>query len=125
MPVGETVEFAVMPSGEVAPMLGVGLTIPLTCALAALQKARAGRSAGINAAFTRSLGLQIGSSGTRLSDMVGLPSVVRGFEDQQGQMLELLSSAPFNLFCLALNLQSLFCSDRFAGGCGRNSPARG
>jgi hypothetical protein len=35
MPVGETVESAVMPSGEVAPMLGVGLTIPLTCALAA------------------------------------------------------------------------------------------
>ena len=36
MPVGETVDPVVMPSGEVAPMLGVGLTIPLTCALAAL-----------------------------------------------------------------------------------------
>jgi hypothetical protein len=53
MPVGETVELVVMPSGEVAPMLGVGLTIPLTCALAALQTASAGRSAAINASLSR------------------------------------------------------------------------
>jgi hypothetical protein len=38
MPVGETDEpIAAMPSGEVAPTVGVGLTIPLTCAIAALQ----------------------------------------------------------------------------------------
>jgi hypothetical protein len=30
MPVGETVEPAPRPSGDVAPMLGVGLAIPLT-----------------------------------------------------------------------------------------------
>ena len=35
MPVGETVE--PIPSGEVAPIVGVGLAIPLTCAVALLQ----------------------------------------------------------------------------------------
>jgi hypothetical protein len=55
MPVGETVELVVMPSGEVAPMLGVGLTIPLTCALAALQTTSAGRTAATSAALARSL----------------------------------------------------------------------
>jgi hypothetical protein len=47
IPVGETDE-PVMPSGEVAPMLGVGLAIPLTCAIAALQAISAGRIAAIN-----------------------------------------------------------------------------
>jgi hypothetical protein len=55
MPVGETVEPVVMPSGEVTPMLGVGLTIALTCALATLQATSAGRTAAINAALTRIL----------------------------------------------------------------------
>jgi hypothetical protein len=55
MPVGETVEPVVMPSGEVTPMLGVGLTIALTCALAALQTTSAGRSTAINAVLTRLL----------------------------------------------------------------------
>jgi hypothetical protein len=50
MPVGGTVELAVMPSGEVALMPGVGLTIPLTCALATLQTASHGRSAALKAA---------------------------------------------------------------------------
>jgi hypothetical protein len=54
MPVGETVEPVVMPSGEVAPMLGVGLTIPLTCALAAWQTST-GRIAAINATPSRIL----------------------------------------------------------------------
>jgi hypothetical protein len=53
IPVGETVEPAVMPSGEVAPILGVGLTIALTCALAALQTTSAGRTAATNAALAR------------------------------------------------------------------------
>jgi hypothetical protein len=48
MPVGETVEPVPMLSGEVAPMLGVGLAIPLTCAMAGLQTASAGRTAAIN-----------------------------------------------------------------------------
>jgi hypothetical protein len=37
VPVGATDEPGVMPSGEVAPMLGVGLPIPLTCATAEPQ----------------------------------------------------------------------------------------
>jgi hypothetical protein len=48
MPVGETVEPVPKPSGDVAPMLGVGLAIPLTCAMAGLQRASAGRTAAIN-----------------------------------------------------------------------------
>jgi hypothetical protein len=48
MPVGETVEPVPMPSGEVAPMVGVGLAIPLTCAVAALQTTSAGRIAAIH-----------------------------------------------------------------------------
>jgi hypothetical protein len=49
IPVGETDEpVAGMPSGEVAPMVGVGLAIPLTCAIAALQTTSAGRIAAIN-----------------------------------------------------------------------------
>jgi hypothetical protein len=34
IPVGETVEPVPIPSGEVAPMVGVGVAIPLTCATA-------------------------------------------------------------------------------------------
>jgi hypothetical protein len=75
MPVGETVEFVVMPSGEVAPKLGVGLTIELTCALAALQAMSAGMSAEINAALTRSLRMAIHSSGLWLSDIGQVPWV--------------------------------------------------
>ncbi len=45
MPVGETVEPVPKPSGEVAPMVGVGLAIPLTCAMAALPTKRAGMTA--------------------------------------------------------------------------------
>jgi hypothetical protein len=49
IPVGETDEpVADMPSGEVAPMVGVGLAIPLTCAIAALQTTSAGRTAAVN-----------------------------------------------------------------------------
>jgi hypothetical protein len=49
MPVGETdAPVAVMPSGVVVARLGVGLAIPLTCAMATLQTASAGRIAAIN-----------------------------------------------------------------------------
>jgi hypothetical protein len=48
MPVGETGEpVAAMPSGDVAPTVGVGLTMPLTCAIAALQTKNAARIAAI------------------------------------------------------------------------------
>jgi hypothetical protein len=49
IPVGETGEpVAAMPSGEVAPTVGVGVTMLLTCAIAALQTTSAGRIAAIS-----------------------------------------------------------------------------
>jgi hypothetical protein len=51
MPVGETVEPAPMPSGEVAPRVGVGLAMPVTCAMAPWQTSSAGRIVTINESF--------------------------------------------------------------------------
>jgi hypothetical protein len=48
MPVGETAESVPIPSGEVAPMVGVGLAIPVTCAMATLPTKSAGMTAAIN-----------------------------------------------------------------------------
>jgi len=48
IPVGETDEPVPKPSGEVAPIVGVGAAIPLTCAVAVLQTTSAGRIAAIN-----------------------------------------------------------------------------
>jgi hypothetical protein len=48
IPVGETAEPVPIPSGEVAPRLGVGLAIPLTWAIAALHTKSAARTAAIN-----------------------------------------------------------------------------
>jgi hypothetical protein len=48
IPVGETVEPVPRLSGEVAPMVGVGLAIPLTCAMATLQTSSVGKIAAIN-----------------------------------------------------------------------------
>jgi hypothetical protein len=48
IPVGETAEPVPIPSGEVAPRLGVGAAIPLTCAVAALQTTSAGRTTAIS-----------------------------------------------------------------------------
>src|SRR5437879_4646654 len=59
MPVAETGEPVDMPSGEVAPMVGVGLAIPLTCAMAALQTTNAGRTAAINENLTCILRFEI------------------------------------------------------------------
>jgi len=42
IPVGETDEPDVMPSGEVVPIVGVGLAIPVTCAMATLPAKSAG-----------------------------------------------------------------------------------
>jgi hypothetical protein len=47
MPVWETAEPVPVPKGEVAPMEGVGLAIPLTCAMAPLHTISAGRTAAI------------------------------------------------------------------------------
>jgi hypothetical protein len=69
MPVGETVEPVVMPSGEVAPMLGVGLTIPLTCALATLQATSVGKIAASNTTLRLILRFAASSFGAWLSDI--------------------------------------------------------
>jgi hypothetical protein len=52
IPVGETVEPDVMPSGEVAPIVGVGVAVPPTCAMATLQTKSVGRTAAINETLT-------------------------------------------------------------------------
>jgi len=48
IPVGETAELVPKPSGEVAPMVGVGLAIPVTCATAMLLTNSNGMTAAIN-----------------------------------------------------------------------------
>jgi len=52
MPVWETAEPVPMPSGEVAPMVGVGAAIPATCAVATLQAKSAARTAATNENLT-------------------------------------------------------------------------
>ena len=47
IPVGELAEPIPMPSGEVAPIVGVGMTESLTCAIAAWQTISAGKTAAI------------------------------------------------------------------------------
>jgi hypothetical protein len=47
IPVGELVDPIPMPSGEVAPIVGVGVTESSTCAIAALQTISAGKTAAI------------------------------------------------------------------------------
>jgi hypothetical protein len=69
MPVGETVEPVVRPRGEVAPMLGVGLTIPLTCAFATLQATSVGSIAASKATLRLILRFATNSSGAWLSDI--------------------------------------------------------
>ena len=48
IPAGPTAEPDPVPSGEVAPMVGVGVAIPATCAVATLQTKSIGRTAEIN-----------------------------------------------------------------------------
>ena len=48
IPVGELAEPIVMPSGEVAPIVGVGVTASSTCAIAALQTISAEKTTAIN-----------------------------------------------------------------------------
>jgi hypothetical protein len=52
IPVGELAEPIVMPSGEVAPIVGVGMTKSSTCAIAALQMISAGKTAAITDSLT-------------------------------------------------------------------------
>jgi hypothetical protein len=61
IPVGETVEPVPIPSGEVAPMVGVGVAIPVTCATAMLLTNNTGMTAAINANLTAVPGLPAAS----------------------------------------------------------------
>jgi hypothetical protein len=80
IPVGDTDEPDVMPSGEVAPIVGVGAAIELTCAIATLLTKSAGRTAAINESLigvlpllprlaSMSINFAKGSFGVRLSDI--------------------------------------------------------
>jgi hypothetical protein len=60
IPVGETDEPEVIPSGEVAPIVGVGAAIALTCAIAAVLTTR-GRIAAIRRSRVSALLLQVAS----------------------------------------------------------------
>ena len=69
IPVGETVEPDVMPSGEVAPIVGVGVAVPPTCATATLQKKSVGRTAAINETLVGILGFAKVLVGARRSNI--------------------------------------------------------
>jgi hypothetical protein len=76
MPVWETAEPAPMPSGEVAAIVGVGLAIPVTCAMAAALQTSAEKTAAINDDFILNLLMKPASkasacwrSGARLCDV--------------------------------------------------------
>jgi hypothetical protein len=68
IPVGELVEPIVMPSGEVAPIMGVGTTVWSTCAMAMLPAKTAGKNTAASEMFT-GISLATISPGARLSDI--------------------------------------------------------
>jgi hypothetical protein len=78
MPVGETVAPVPMPSGEVAAMVAVGLAIPLTCAMAALQTISAGRATAISENLIGTLRFAAISPGLRLSGIGQSPHEASG-----------------------------------------------
>jgi hypothetical protein len=61
IPVGELAELVAMPSGEVSPIVGVGVAVP-TCAMATLQTKSDGRTAAIKENLIGVLRLQTASS---------------------------------------------------------------
>jgi hypothetical protein len=78
IPVGRTEEFEVIPSGEVAPIVGVGVAVAPTCATATLQTNNAGRIAAAGQYLMgfrhlptalRSRAASTDSAGVRLSDI--------------------------------------------------------
>jgi hypothetical protein len=127
MPVWDTAEPVPMPSGEVAPIVGVGLAMPLTCAVAALQTTSAGRIAAINEILTGVLRLQTASRraapmpvslatiplGAKLSD-IGQSLVIalrcqwwrmQLRKNPQRQIFNFLSSAASNFCCFGPNVE--------------------
>ena len=139
IPIGELVEPMVMPSGEVAPIVGVGMTESSTCAIARLPTRSAGSTVAISRNFAGILGfpaesprraptliIATGSPAVRLSDIgQSLGSGMKLCKHQQRQMLNFLSSASSSFCCSASNAESFPCSASLAGECGRKSSARG
>jgi hypothetical protein len=74
MPVGETVDPVSIPSGEVAPMVGVGLAIPPTWAIAALQTRSGESTAAINESLIGVLRLETPSP-SRAPTSVSIPTI--------------------------------------------------
>src|SRR6195256_383233 len=129
IPVGETDEPDVTPSGEVAPMVGVGVAVPPTCAMATLQTNSAGRTAAINEYLIGALRLQTASLrrapmsisftaislGAKLSD-IGQSLVialrcqwwrVKLRKNPQRQIFSFLFNAASNFCCFESNVGSL------------------
>src|SRR5216683_1815389 len=77
IPVGETVEPVAMPSGEVAPIVRVGVAIPLTCAMATLLAKSAGSTAAINEYLMGALRLRTASP-RRAHMSIGLATISLG-----------------------------------------------
>jgi hypothetical protein len=67
IPTGPAVEPVVMPSGEVAPTVGVGLATPPTCAMAVWQMTSGERTAAMNENFTCTLRFRNISPGAKPS----------------------------------------------------------
>jgi hypothetical protein len=113
IPAGELVEPVVMPSGEVVPIIGVGVTVPSngssTCAIARLPTRSAGSTVAISRNFAGILGfpaesprraptliIATGSLAVRLSDIgQSLGSGVRSFGN--------ISSGRCSISCPALH----------------------
>jgi hypothetical protein len=74
MPVGETVDPVSMPSGDVAPMVGVGLAVPPNWAIAALQTRTGERTAAINESLIGVLHLEAASP-SRAPTSVSFPTI--------------------------------------------------
>jgi len=79
IPAGEPEPPIATPSGEVAPIVGVGVTVPSncpsTCAIATLQTKSAGRIAATSNDFTNVRGLKAALPATPGCDMEWLPSL--------------------------------------------------
>jgi hypothetical protein len=79
IPVRETAEPVATPSGEVAPIVGVGVGIALTCAMATLPTNSAGRTAAISKSLVDVFRLQTASpcrAPTSISFATGSPGVM-------------------------------------------------
>jgi hypothetical protein len=137
IPAGDAPEPDVMPSGDVAPIVGVGVTVPSNgmsaCARATLQENSAARTTAADTNLVGIFRLPIelrrqaptsvvfatGSLAVRLSDIGQSPEIAAKLCDhQQRQMFNFSSRASSRFCCWASNTESLLCSASLAGECG-------